>query len=772
MNGVAIRVRGVVQGVGFRPTVWRLARQHALAGQVWNDAEGVMIHAWGPAGNIERFIATLKSAPPPLARITAIEQATLADSCSRDDFIIAGSHAGQANTEVAADAAICPDCQADILDPANRRFGYALTNCTHCGPRLSIIRAIPYDRANTSMSIFPMCPDCLAEYESPADRRFHAQPNACPVCGPKLSFTDGTDGPVDGDAVGAAAARLRAGEIVAVKGIGGFHLACDALNESAVAKLRERKQRFHKPFALMARDIEQLSRFAHLSEEEERLLGSSQAPVVLLAAREENGIAAAVAPDQMSLGFMLPYTPLHHLLMRQLEGPIVLTSGNISDEPQCTGDAEARERLGGIADGYLGHDREIVNRLDDSVARLMAGRPRLIRRARGYAPASLRLPAGLEAAGNILAMGGELKNSFCLSRANGVVVSQHMGDLEHAKARLDYRKNLDLYQHLYDFRAECVAIDLHPDYASTQFGRQLAADGRLELIGVQHHHAHIAACMAEHGLPVGTQVLGIALDGLGYGADGRLWGGEFMLAGYADFKRLGTIAAIPMPGGARSIHEPWRSAYAHLHAAGWPEIREKFAATGIVRLLQEKPLSTLERMLEREINSPPASSTGRLFDAVAAALGLSAESVSHEGQAAMQLEALAEPAFVAEQGNGYPVAIDQADGIATLSWRPLWLALLDDLSTGVAKKTIAARFHHGLIAAVADLATELATQHGLRQVALGGGCFQNRLLLEGVIAAMEKGSLQVLAPELLPANDGGLCFGQAAVAAARRLGEK
>lgn len=621
-----------MQGVGLRPAIWQLAARHALRGRVWNDAEGVLIHAWGAAGALERFISELQDKPPPLARIDTVERAALAGGCDMHGFEIAGSHDGTSRTDIAADAAFCPDCLADISDPANRRYRYALANCSHCGPRLSIIRAMPYDRANTSMSAFAMCPECQTEYDNPADRRFHAQPNACPACGPRLSFEDAEGREINGDALQLAAARLRAGGIVAVKGIGGFHLACAAENGQAVARLRQRKRRRHKPFALMARDAEQIRRFASLSVQEQQLLESSAAPVLLLDALEGHGLAESVAPAQARLGFMLPYTPLHRLLLQELAEPIVLTSGNITDEPQCIDNDEAKRRLHGVADAFLLHERVIINRLDDSVLQLAAGRPRLLRRARGYAPAAIRLPAGFERAGRILAMGGEQKSTFCLLAAGQAMVSQHMGDLEHASVRRDYRQSLERYRQLYGFSPDAIAVDLHPDYASSQLGRQLAADEGAELLAVQHHHAHIAACMAEHGLSADARVLGIALDGLGYGHDGTLRGGEFLLAGYADCRDLGSIQAVPMPGGNSAAREPWRNAYAHLHAVGWPQLRQQFAATDLVRLLERKPWQMLETMMAKGVNSPPASSCGRLFDAVATALGLCAETVSFEGR--------------------------------------------------------------------------------------------------------------------------------------------
>ncbi|OQX49125.1 MAG: carbamoyltransferase HypF, partial [Candidatus Sedimenticola endophacoides] len=532
-------------------------------------------------------------------------------------------------------------CLEEVREPGNRRYRYPFTNCTHCGPRLSIIRSIPYDRAGTSMAEFTQCPACQGEYDDPADRRFHAQPNACAVCGPRLWLEDAhgeaLENAGEADAVARAAALIRRGAILAVKGIGGVHLACDAANDDAVGRLRRRKRRYHKAFALMGRDLAMLGRYVRVSPLERQALLSPAAPIVVMERIAGHGLSAALAPGQNTLGFMLPYTPLHHLLMDALEGPIVLTSGNRSDEPQCIGNGESRHRLEGVADYWLLHDREIVNRLDDSVVREMAGRVRVVRRGRGYAPTPLVLPAGFAAAPPLLALGAELKNTFCLMQEGRAILSQHMGDLEEAATHREYRRSLDLYQGLFRHRPAALAVDMHPDYLSTQWGREWAAREGLELHRVQHHHAHITACMAEQGLDLDSgPVLGIALDGLGYGADGGIWGGEFMRVDYLGFERLASFEPVAMIGGARAIHEPWRNTYAHL-APWWGEVEARYPELDLVRFLRARPLATLDAMLERGLNSPRASSAGRLFDAVAAALGLSREAVSHEGQAAIEL---------------------------------------------------------------------------------------------------------------------------------------
>ncbi|MEJ1381426.1 MAG: carbamoyltransferase HypF [Candidatus Sedimenticola sp. (ex Thyasira tokunagai)] len=772
-RGEQIRVRGLVQGVGFRPTVWRLAVACALDGEVWNDAEGVLIHAWGTEQSLDQFIDSLRREVPPLSRIDTIERAPLERQPVDAGFSIIPSRGGRVQTGVVPDAASCKACLQEVMDPDNRRYRYPFTNCTHCGPRLSIVHSIPYDRATTSMAPFIQCPVCQSEYDNPADRRFHAQPNACGNCGPRVWLED-TDGAevkaLAGEDVVAATARLlRQGEIVAIKGIGGIHLACDATNQKVVARLRQRKRRYHKAFALMARDLEMVRCFASVNGEEAGLLKSPAAPIVVL---EGSGmrVADAVAPGQNTLGFMLPYTPLHQLIMQALEQPIVLTSGNSSDEPQVISNEGARQHLRQIADYLLLHDRDIVNRLDDSVVRLMDAVPRVLRRARGYAPAPLALPPGFDVAPQILAMGGELKNSFCLLRAGEAIISQHMGDLEDGSTHRDYRHNLGLYRQLFDHQPEIVAIDRHPDYLSSQWGRKLAGEQALKLETVQHHHAHIAACMAEQRLALDTPpLLGIALDGLGYGDEGALWGGEFLKVDYRESTRLAGFQPVAMIGGAKAMMEPWRNSYAYLvQLFGWEKIVADYGDLELIRYLQSKPVANLNQMLARGLNSPTASSCGRLFDGVAAAVGVCRESVSHEGQAAIELEALAS-AVNDEAVTGYRAERLIEEGRVQLSWQPLWQALLDDLQSGASAATISARFHNGLAATVASLAIDLCHEQQLETVVLSGGVFQNKRLLEGVSQRLRQSDLSVLSPGILPANDGGISLGQAVVAAARSL---
>ena len=786
-----VRVRGTVQGVGFRPTVWRLAQGEGLAGTIGNDGGGVLIRLEGPELAIERLLGRLEASPPPLARIESIERKRLDEAPSCTDFRIIESETTGMRTAVAADAAICPACKAEILSPFERRSRYPFANCTHCGPRFSIIRAAPYDRARTSMADFALCADCAREYRDPADRRFHAQPIACPVCGPRVRLIR-LDGRLDGgavesggmpDAVEAAACLIARGEILAIKGIGGFHIACDATDAAAVARLRERKHRDAKPFALMARDLAVIRRYADASDAECSVLESPAAPIVLLRANGPERLPQAIAPGLDQLGFMLPYTPLHVLIMQRLDRPVVMTSGNLSDEPQAIDNDEAVERLGGIADFALVHDRAIVNRIDDSVLRFAAGAPRILRRARGYAPGRMALPPGFEAVPEILAYGGELKSTFCLVKDGAAILSQHQGDLENAATLADYEKNLGLYAALFEHHPAVLAADRHPEYLPAKHAREAAGARGLQLVEVQHHHAHIASCLAENGRArEAGPVLGIALDGLGFGDDGTLWGGEFLLADYAGYRRLGTFKPVPMLGGAQAIREPWRSTYAHLSAAlGWQDFAARYGGLELCSFLDRMPRATLDAMLRRGINTPLASSCGRLFDAVAAALSLCREWARYEGEGAMLLEAAVDHAALegGDHAPAYPFAVHRpAPGdLAYIDTLPMWQALLDDLGRGTPAGVIAARFHAGLARAVAAMAAQAisnveAEGVAIDTIALSGGCFQNRVLLEQVMARLAALGRAVLTQSEVPSNDGGLALGQACIAAAAVLNER
>ncbi len=766
-KGLRIRVTGVVQGVGFRPSVWHHARDCGIQGDVCNDSQGVLIHAWGSDAALHAFCQRIQNQAPPLARVEHLRCSEWNEAPQTVGFRIISSHAGNAQTEIAADAATCAACLAEILDPDNRRYRYPFTNCTHCGPRLSIIRKIPYDRAHTSMSQFRMCKRCQAEYDDPGNRRFHAQPNACPDCGPKL-WLEGHQGKPyanlpGADAICTAAHLLKQGAIVAIKGIGGVHLACDASNTEAVARLRKRKHRDRKAFALMAADLQMVEEYAQLSKLESSLLQDQAAPIVLLSAQGRK-LPQNIAPAQHSLGFMLPYSPLHHLLMTHMNAPIVLTSGNHSDEPQVISNTEARQRLTQIADFLLLHDRDIVNRLDDSVLRVIDKQSRIMRRARGYAPGSVALPPGFEESDRILALGAELKQTFCLIKSARAIVSQHIGDLEDMRTLHSARQQLHLYQQLFDFEAQTVVIDRHPDYLSSQWGHMLAQQHELRLIEVQHHHAHLAACMVEHGFERhSTAMLGIALDGLGYGDDGELWWGEFLLADYLGYRRLAHFQAVPLLGGKVAMREPWRNLLAHLWSLpDQQRVFERYSHLNCMRLIGQKNLSVLRRMFDTQLNSPPASSAGRLFDAVAAAIGINPERITYEGQAAMELESLARAAMSAQKNAAYGYRLHNN----VIDWEPLWWMLLDDLHKGTDAAIIAARFHHGLAAAIAETAASLCTRQGMDKVLLSGGVWQNRLLLEQTTSLLCKTGLQVFSHRHFPANDGAISLGQAAIAAA------
>lgn len=777
LKGEKITVQGIVQGVGFRPTVLRIANQLNLRGQVMNTSAGVVIYAWAAPGQLDNFLQQLTRELPPLATIESITRELLpGNSAPPENFSIHHSQGGSIHTGITADAATCQACLDDIRNPDNRRHHYPFTNCTHCGPRFSIVTAIPYDRHNTSMNAFQQCPECEQEYRNSANRRFHAQPNACPLCGPRIWLTDNNGtllAEKDSTTVLAElAARLNAGAIAAIKGIGGFHLACDATNAAAVATLRERKHRDHKPLALMANNLAQINRYAFVGDREATLLQSSAAPIVVLQRRADS-LPEQLAPGVDTLGFMLPYTPLHHLLLEQVKAPLVMTSGNLSEEPQIFDNTVASSGFGPIADVILFHNRDITNRIDDSVMRVMAGKPRFLRRARGFAPQSLALPPGFEQGHGVLAMGADLKNTFCVINHGQAVVSQHIGDLENAAAQQDYLKNLALYRQLFDFTPNRIAIDRHPGYHSSRIGKQQAAEFHCPLEDVQHHHAHLASVMAEHRLPADHEkVLGIALDGLGYGDDGSFWGGEFLLANYRSSQRLAHFATQPMLGGNQAMREPWRNTFASLLANDlWATAEREFAETGLMRFLRGKPVALLEKMARENINSFPTSSAGRLFDAVAAAVDLCRDRQAYEGQAGSLLEAAAERGRWRESdmstNAGYPVDIHSAGPCRTLDFTGLWRTVLTDLQRETPAEVIAWRFHRGLANGIATLTHQLCRERGLKTVVMSGGVFQNRLLTELIIEQLEPAGLRLLLPEKLPANDGGLSLGQAMICLAR-----
>lgn len=793
LTATTIRVRGLVQGVGFRPTVWRLARRHGLRGHVLNDGEGVLIHAVGVPASLQQFIDDLTAQPPALARIDELICEPASPQETPPGFTILTSGAGVVTTAVLPDATTCADCLAEVRDPFARRYRYPLTNCTHCGPRLTIQESIPYDRSGTTMSRFSLCRTCAAEYENPQDRRFHAQPMACHACGPKV-WLERTDGkPIADevltllDAVDAACTLLQQGQIVAVKGLGGVQLACDATQEEAVSRLRRTKARDGKPFALMARDLRIISRYCEVGEKEQSLLESPAAPIVILRRRVGTdrgaglapGIAPGVAPSLRTLGIMLPNTPLHHLLLQRMERPIVLTSGNRSDEPQWTDNEQAKEQLREMADYFLLHDRPITHRIDDSVAKVMGGAHRILRRSRGYAPAPIVLPSGFAEAPPVLAMGGELKNTFCLLQDRHAILSHHIGDLEEALTQTDYRRAMDRYHHLFAHVPAVLAIDRHPEYFSGKIGRELAATQATPLREVQHHHAHVAACLAENGLALDhPPVLGIALDGLGYGDDGTLWGGEFLIADYRTARRVGTFKPVALLGGVQAIREPWRNTYAHLMAElGWARFTMNYGELDLHHYLADKPRALLDAMLTRGLNSPAASSCGRLFDAVAAAMGICRDHVGYEGQASVELEQQVDHLALEGEDNApaYPFTIQFLKGTRLPYLEPLamWRTLLNDLTVKTPTPIMAARFHRGLARAICAMADQTtrgeAGERAIRTIALSGGVFQNQVLFELVTAGLEALGFRVLSHGQVPCNDGGLALGQAVIAAAQEL---
>jgi hydrogenase maturation protein HypF len=748
-----IRVQGVVQGVGFRPFVLRRARELGLSGFVRNDTRGVLIEAEGAAEAIDQLVADLPVLAPPLARVASVAVDDLALRGGDDGFTITASDpAGEPLAFVSADGATCDACLAELRDPGDRRHRYPFINCTDCGPRFTIIRGVPYDRPLTTMAAFTMCAPCLAEYHDPSDRRFHAQPNACPDCGPRVRLLGGSGG-ASGDAVSAAAALLRDGAILAVKGLGGYHLACRADDEQAVARLRARKHREDKPFALMAPDVRGAAAIAVLSAAETALLESVARPIVLVRRREHARVAAAVAPASRDLGVMLPYTPLHHLLLADAGTPLVLTSGNHSDEPIAYRDADAQTRLAAIADGLLVHDRPIHIRTDDSVVRVAAGHPTVLRRARGLVPERLALPTAT--ARPLLACGAHLKSTICVAKGTSAWVSHHIGDLDDAATRLSLAEAVAHFEALFAVVPEVVVHDEHPDYASTRFALDLEG---VEHLAVQHHHAHMAAVLAEHGCAADHRAVAAIYDGSGLGRDGTTWGGELLVGDQRGFERVGHLHPVALPGGDRAARQPWRMAAAWLVAANGPEDALPDPPAALRDVVPAGDWKTICEMARRGFSAPPTTSMGRLLDAVSALCGVRAV-CTYEGQAAIELEALADRSH----RGAYDLPVSE-DGV--LDARPLIRAVAADVADGVGPAIVSARAHHAVAQATARTCVQLAGRHATRTVVLSGGVFQNRILLEETVAALEQAGLQALVAQRLPANDGGISFGQAAVAAA------
>jgi hydrogenase maturation protein HypF len=802
----AVRVEGIVQGVGFRPYVYSLATGLGLTGLVGNDVDGVFAEVEGDPEAVGKFLVQLEPQAPPLARIDRVTTRRLAPTGAAE-FVIAPSQAGgQRRTLVPADTATCDDCLRELADPADRRYRYPFINCTNCGPRFTIVRDVPYDRSLTTMSRFTMCAACAAEYHDPADRRFHAQPVCCPACGPTLTLTGAAGQPLTGRAALVASGELlRRGQVLAVKGLGGYHLMVHAGNEAAAAALRARKHREDKPFALMVPDLATARLLCEVDQTAERLLVSSRRPIVLLPRRQaaDGMVASAVAPGNRQLGLMLPYTPLHHLLIEAVAAPLVATSGNVSAEPIAYTDADALSRLAPIADAFLLHDRAIHVRTDDSVLRASGGRESVVRRSRGYAPEALKISPGVPRP--VLACGAELKNTFCLAEGSRAVLSHHIGDLENAETLRSFTEGIEHFRRLLDIAPELVACDLHPEYLSTKFAAELVG---VDLLGVQHHHAHIASCLADNG--EAGPVIGVAFDGTGYGTDGTIWGGEFLIADLSGFERAGWLEPVPMPGGTAAIRQPWRMAAAYLaagesdaggraaggraagaraagaraagaRAAGARAAGEARRRSGelAVRQRNERHWAAVLTMAERGVNSPLTSSAGRLFDAVAALLGVR-DSINYEGQAAIELEQFADPrergsypASVAALSADLP-ALSSAAGqrpsggpALVVSGADLVQAAADELVAGVAAPLIAARFHCGVAAAIVGVCGRLRDRTGLSVVALSGGVFQNLLLTDQVVTGLSDAGFRVLLHGRVPCNDGGISLGQAVIAGAR-----
>ena len=757
---VEVRVRGVVQGVGFRPFVYRLAQEEGLAGFIGNDTDGVTIEIEGKGAGVEEFLARLRAEAPPLARIDSVTVRELTPSGDGEFRIVSSQVMGQVSTGIPADAATCPDCLRELLDPADRRYRYPFLNCTNCGPRFTITRRIPYDRPQTSMAKFPMCPACQREYDDPLNRRFHAQPNACWDCGPKVWLV-GADGIeiVAEDPVRACIDRLVAGEIMAIKGIGGFHLSVDATNDAAVMRMRGRKRRYGKPLAVMVRDLEAARALCELTAEEESLLSTPARPIVLARERVGCGVAASVAPGIPWLGIFLPYAPLQHLLFADRRvTALVMTSANLSEEPIAIDNDEARVRLGGIADAFLMHDREILQRCDDSVVAVVDGAPQLIRRARGFVPLGVRLPLD---APPLLAVGGHLKSVFALARGGFAYQSQHLGDLENLTGLEFFKESLDHLMRTFEIEPQAVVHDMHPGYLSTQWAKEWARERGLPLIAVQHHHAHIAGCMAEHGLD--GQVIGLALDGTGYGTDGKIWGGEVLIARLGSFERFAHLEYVPMPGGEAAIKEPWRMAFAALRTAGF---NAELAASLAGATASEAHV--LDRMMERGINSPMTSSLGRLFDAVSAVV-MNRRVVDYEAQAAIELEGIAVDERDRFEQGGYVPELHEAEessgSVAEIRTGRMWKAVLEDLWRGVPARRISARFHAGIVEGFINAAGNARIETGINTVALSGGCMANRRLARLLREGLEEEGFEVFRHVNVSPGDGGLSYGQVAVAA-------
>ena len=772
MNSLHVHVTGIVQGVGFRPFIYNLAQRYHLTGWVKNTSAGVEIEVYGEDADLQTFSTAITDQAPPLAHIEKIKITKRPPRRGHSGYgkfeILHSESIPSAFQPISPDVALCPDCLREMLDPKDRRYRYPFINCTNCGPRFTIIQDIPYDRPKTTMSSFEMCPDCAAEYQNPTNRRFHAQPVACPNCGPKVwleQYRPTEKGgtalhmQIGDDAILRTRRLLLDGKIVAIKGLGGFHLACNAKNPQAVAELRRRKLRVDKPFAVMMPDYETVKRHCHVNDAERVLLESSAHPIVLLRRRSISMIAGEIAPGQRTIGVMLPYTPLHYLLLEKEKGypeVLVMTSGNISDEPICTDNTDARERLADLADAFLLHDRDIHIRTDDSVVRVFNKEIYPVRRSRGYAPFPVRLPWEIPP---ILAAGAELKNTFCITNGNYAFLSHHIGDMENYETLKSFEQGVEHFERLFRVKPEAIAYDLHPDYLATRYALERTEREKIPAIGVQHHHAHIAALMAERGLDGLRPVIGVAFDGTGYGDDGTIWGGEFLIADYAVYQRPAHLKPFLLPGGDAATRRPSRTALGLLYSLGidWED------ALPTHEDLCYDDRTMLRSQLEHKINSPLTSSMGRLFDAAAALAGVR-QQVNYEAQAAIEFEALIDP----DEKSAY--SFEYIDGL--VDPKPAFEALIADVLSGVTVNKISGRFHNGLARMVTEVCHKLSDEYDLSEVALSGGVWQNMVLLSRSVQMLEKSGFTVHFHQQVPANDGGLALGQAAVAAVRLKEQK
>ena len=758
-NGVEILVLGTVQGVGFRPFVFKLACHFSIAGTVTNTSEGVVIQAAGP--QIFSFIEALSAEAPPLARIEALSHRPLEKRLQADSFsIVASRSSASSRANIPPDISVCQDCFEELTDPADRRFGYPFINCTNCGPRFSIIETIPYDRPKTSMKDFTMCGDCSREYLDPMDRRFHAQPNGCPACGPAISLPDSQGRPLNStDVVAAAITAIIQNKVLAIRGLGGFHLCVSGCSAAAVTTLRDRKNRPDKPLAIMVKDLLQAEKLCVLDDQEKRALSSPQHPIVLLKPRPDSPLAPNLAPDMSDIGLMLPYTPLHHLLFTHPDCPaaLVMTSGNISGEPICTSNDDALDRLAGIADLFVLHNRDIVTRVDDSVVKHVAGEIRAFRRARGYAPEPLHISQKLP---EFIGCGGGLKSTFSLARSTSIYPSQHIGDLFNTASLSFYSESVDNLKRLYEIEPVAAACDLHPDYLSSHFAVALG----LPLYKIQHHHAHAAAVMAEHNLE--GPVLAVVLDGTGYGTDGTIWGGEILQADLRSFSRLGHLEPLPLPGGDAAAQEPWRMGVSLLYRL----FGEECGMMGLLSSVDPASKNILVQMLQKRFNTPLTSSCGRLFDGFAALLGLNTVS-TFEGQAAMQLEALARGSLTTRWKD---ILVEEIEGVEhylkqekeqrwEINSSKFVKKALDDISSGMDRSVIALQFHSWLISCISRLVEKLSGTTGIRDVVLSGGSMQNGILLEGLLFSLTELGLNPYTGARIPINDGGVSIGQALI---------